>query len=1183
MSTALRADAAMTLGPECFFLEEAPFQFASPEVLANLLEYKAQSIALVRAALSHDDNQIIARFLSEAPPRSAFVPDYATSVDGWTETLLDTVTAEPIAIRNLLKISDKLPNGLALRLFYRITKNNRLDLLENCASLTINDTYDELFEDDDALVDAACSAESLFHSYENDDEFDSLVLDTQKCERASLAMRLLRQRLTENSDENNFVLTGKAAACCLGASSRSTLRRRSSIFGMLDACTYELGGGHFHAYPKCDDLPHPREQLRALLIKVQSQKSGLGRKGPNFASRFISRENTVYAQKEIPFPQDFRKHLRYALRLALDAARLGDVLLAKTCVPSSEAPREANAMVWCVLRLVSELTLAFPPSALQLTPISCSARSVEFAALKMLRHLPRCIILDVANDALRNAPGVRYGSLRLLCAILPPRAPRRCFAYAQVDTSFRDDITWADADDDCIFASSPKANKIAIRALGTAALRAYFDGSTSSFTRMIECGNEYFDRDNELWRQDLDEKSELIGAIVGSLASASASIQSAAAELFCRCVELKGAVAISFFVSAIRDAINEAREIQLAEKNSKEDLSKIKRYTAPPGATVARLLLGARWLASTRHGRRCLLGSGLHFMLIECLTIARPDALCLDLETHALILDDTELFFENCGEQEDEQSKKERAAYVEALVRALVRVLAKYHKADFQVHFCAARCLALIARNKEHAFRVLIQLETRKIMRRVLPALAVYFTSQLTSTSQLALRAAAWIVHVPAALAWDAGLDPGRIANLLVGDDDEKEHASANLLETLSKFESESKYLEFAKRAARDLVDLREQHGADPLNENDLHDNISRLQDTELNFRLKKLATAKLKSEPIQANPRVLVLNDDDEPPRSEPNAASWPEISLSAFGSLVNDDMAFIGAEQRKKQWDPALTLAAVAIRDAPLSAVRYALAQLKNSIESVQEAVNRETRELDAARRLRLLGDDDDDDDVLIPPPLPKNDVEINDEIQRGGNNEMDAPADPRRRRTAPPQPPPPIPHPPHPGMHSMPTPHDPYGPTEIPFAKRRRRFDEPVYPPEPPYMQPRPPHYDHHVPPPHHREPPLIPPPLDPRYQRQNQPPPRPPPPRSSKPGELGFKLPGKPDLTTRNSPSDSPRGDRGRGGVLPQVDPPPHSRAGNLGFSLPSQQQHQQQEGGSDTSSQQPPDPRRRRRR
>ena len=140
---------------------------------------------------------------------------------------------------------------------------------------------------------------------------------------------------------------------------------------------------------------------------------------------------------------------------------------------------------------------------------------------------------------------------------------------------------------------------------------------------------------------------------------------------------------------------------------------------------AARLLTGVREACCSSSGRTALFACGAPLVLVDALSLPKPELLRLALESLAALTHDAQ---ERTASDDMEKSRialdallagyppPERnevygsgisTTYLTAFARALAKVLAKYHKADAHVHASTARCLAILARERRNAPRVL--------------------------------------------------------------------------------------------------------------------------------------------------------------------------------------------------------------------------------------------------------------------------------------------------------------------------------------------------------------------------------------------------------------------------------------------------------------------------------------------
>lgn len=897
----------------------------------------------------------------------------------------------------------------------------------------------EIWEDDDALVAACASSE--------DDE-------------SALGWALLLKKL-EASDGGEVLVYKVLEKRLMDCPRRLDQPYSRSALGALETATRAVRSLRLkHPFDHISDpslstplahKPPAAELVRYFQMRVDA---------PLYENEDDDEATNLDKQKEKL--DDVSRKMLSALR----AAKVANWLL-KRVVDPAERWRDSDDGTACCMRLLTELSFAFPQPLTQTerddgesgsaaasllgetygtTSLSLLASALAFETTSLLAsHVPpRTLVRNVLEHARSNVRN-RLAALRTLRAVLPSHrspAPVVGIAAKVVEPIDRRKLS----DDDCA---------------KRAALAAVLD--PSKFPEAADAAEKALAEHRNVWRDALDtaaaEPNFSLRLIVSCCQSASGLIRSSAADVACRVLDLGGRASIVFaglLSYELRNAVTAARRQQQqsaapkdtggASSNSKEPTSFFNEW-----ARVGRLLVCVRELCALGLASKVVYASGLALALIEALGVAKPEVLRLAMESIALLIN------QNAREEHHSLARNFSAdAYMiapsvddslsqmcmEALTRSLHRVLTKYHRADLHVHAAAARCFVLLARadNQDSpiapsASRVLRILETKGAIKKALSSLAA---GALVANDgdddgwKLArgLRAAAWLAHIPAALAFDAGLDAKRIANLV---DEKSVEALRSALAVLEERNLDSgslpaSYLPVADRTSSELVDLRQQLVLEARREV-MTDQAAACSDSELAIAVRKRADFLVElafsggtrhnivlgpwqPRPVSAyNPMLLAqsrrivcgLYDEDEPPPCRKTLSNYSQSELVQVSGHRDGVLKLVEAAETSQLWDAedgARSLTTTALTDVPLEATRQALSQILAT--AADDAVRSETKRLSARRRAKVKNPDLDPFDASTVQPsenaLPEDKTSEREELPVPP---LPVPSDPRQRR--------------------------------------------------------------------------------------------------------------------------------------------------------------------------------------
>ncbi|KAJ8601929.1 hypothetical protein CTAYLR_004432 [Chrysophaeum taylorii] len=884
-------------------------------------------------------------------------------------------------------------------------------------------------------------AERTRHVFDDDDALLRACL-SQNSNEAALGLSLLAARLAKSEDEEVLVCKAVGHYRLLECSRRATEHVAPSAFGALEAAARALATlrarhvfdaidleNDYYGRPRALAAKPPATEILRTFVLKSSSTSSFGDANDDDDQTGAAEEGRRSTKLE-----EIRA-VRRKLVVAIRAVSVADRLVA--CVVGRRRPhdrrsaaekfRDHRNAVACCLRLLSELSLAFPRPLTQMKDGDPAARSLlgddsraelggtplSKLGARLSRDLERFLAARFAPETLAEccarhglaAPKNRLAALRTLRALLPPRTPAPALAYA------------------ALVDEPPTSGSLGLDELAQrAALDASLDGSQAAFSRAADIAHAAARAHRAAWAHALAKlDGSSLNLVVWSCESASGLARSAAIEVLCRCVDLGGPAAIALtgaLCGRLRGAVAASRTAGAAKTAADKKKEETKHKTSTSRAS--RLLSTVRELCRAASGQRLVFATGCAMALVEALTIPKPELLRLALDALASLVsawddDDDDDDHDSAAAAAAAAASKFSAsrfvpvrddddagrAALECLTRSLQKILSKYHKADLHVHCSAARCLVLLARDPDNSSRVLRVLEAKGILNRALSGLA---SGPLATTDDAwklarALRAAAWLAHVPAALAWDAGLDPKRVANLvddetasavreavaILGtqswdDDDDDDHDHEHHHNRLVRA-----YLAVADRASSELVDLREQTALEakrPV----VEDAVAKLNDAELAATIRSradflvaLATStaqKYNFSKLFAPSRLVSgLEDEDEPPRvfnASLSGGSRELVEPSAHRDALFSAPALPADLNVWDAEDPA-RFEPKALKDVPLDAARAALSKIAPRAE---DAIKSEAKRLAAERRARLAPDADPfapPPKLALPPDLP------------------------------------------------------------------------------------------------------------------------------------------------------------------------------------------------------------------
>ncbi|KAJ1460465.1 hypothetical protein M885DRAFT_509456 [Pelagophyceae sp. CCMP2097] len=410
--------------------------------------------------------------------------------------------------------------------------------------------------------------------------------------------------------------------------------------------------------------------------------------------------------------------------------------------------------------------------------------------------------LDVAKH--------RLGCARALVSLLPPAPPAVALACAADIVDSDEYIAAAlpkavEPRDDGDEAPAPGALGALRRAAGGAALTAALDGRAAASARAAAAAAELLAAERDAWDGAVSEAATLAQHVVACVESGAPQVQRAGAAALVRCAAVGPCAAQLYartLVKNLRAAIAVARKPGDAHAVNDDAEKRAVAFTKVPGSIsadrVGRLLVGVRELCHSEPGRAALFAVGAPFALVDSLSIAKAEILRLALDCLAALVASAGAslapLLRGRGASSEAGDAEASEALVNQLCRAAAKVLAKYHRADLQLHCSCARILTLLARVSWSAPRVRACCDAA-LLKRVyaglsaaleeaagkgdaLMKLAASDESKKTATSEARLntmlddvakraakllRCAAWLAHAPAALAWDSGLDAPRL------------------------------------------------------------------------------------------------------------------------------------------------------------------------------------------------------------------------------------------------------------------------------------------------------------------------------------------------------------------------------------------------------------------------------------
>lgn len=1073
-----------------------PLEFETPSGLATVLERRLRATSLVRKVAdaekrkrmslpdeADDTPVLLERAHAVAAAGDDALPSWLLEDDDARFAVLRQLTKhDPIAIALVHQAWLSADLSLAARravddaVIPDVGKRAKLQLLEDNSSgpelsslRRLVEATREIYDDDDALIRACVS--------QDDDQ-------------ASVGWARLSKRLDEPVADTEVVVSKALHSRLLDCPRRDPYA--PSAFGTLETAARALRS--LRLKQPFDHIPDPSLHLSSLdhrppvveLVRYFQMRVDVPLYDDDDDDAADLHGNGVSTKRTDERLAGMRRTLLAATR----AVGVADRLLARGASSGSSFRDEAPAAM-CCLRLLSELSLASPrpltqtdrdqPAAQSLlgeqgagtTPFSRLASTLCLRTTRLLasRFAPRPLLRYILEHGAAH-PRNRLAALQTLRALLPPRGPVAVLAIAERVV-------------EPLSARALSLDDNAKRAALAFALDASLAHQAQAAAERALAHHRATWRDAIAAESDLTQhhQHDLLRLLVLCCQSASTLIRSCAADVTCRVVDLggRGAVRLTGLLCNELRAASAAAKRQLAAANSSSaSIPKEDKTTRKEWARVGRLLSSIRELCIA--DSRFVFASGIALALIETLGIAKPEVLRLALESIATLITTKgqvvgDQYASDIGRRfsadalvssgTGARNQSPGRCTSELLVRSLHKVLTKYHRADLHVHAAAARCLTLLARSDEAsdaAGRVLRVLETKGAVKRALAGLATTLgVADAPNKWRVAraLRAAAWLAHVPAALAWDAGFDSKRVADLV---DDEAIDQFARALADITREDHDydddmvQAYVKIAERTSSELVDLRRQDALEA-RRSLVKDQISAMSDAELSAVARRradfLVESALTARPRNYTPALAVQStticgvyDEDEPPPTPRSLIMAAELAVVP----ANDHCSVLGAAitaPSSRVWDAedaARHLSCMALTDVPLDAVRAALRDLT---PAANDAIKAETKRLAVNRRAKALPDADpfvEPPRARETPPLPEPPSPSTDTV----------PTDPRRRRAgAPPDAPPPV-FSPLPPRGILPTPSDrPGRPAwgELPFAPQPPRlFPGQLRPPRP-----------------------------------------------------------------------------------------------------------------------------------
>jgi len=513
---------------------------------------------------------------------------------------------------------------------------------------------------------------------------------------------------------------------------------------------------------------------------------------------------------------------------------------------------------------------------------------------------------------------------------------------------------------------------------------------------------------------------DVIQFAVKCLESAAKALQGVGSELVAGLIDLgpvSGAKTASYLLLEARAAVQcgKSKDAKAYAARAETDHEKraamfgeLENFEAWHRA--ARLLTGVREACCSSSGRTALFACGAPLVLVDALSLPKPELLRLALESLAALTHDAQerTASDDIGksrialdallagypppERNEMYGSGISTTFLTAFARALAKVLAKYHKADAHVHASTARCLAILARERRNAPRVLRALGASSsssggssLLTRAVTGLTASLEALreggpghapdapeedtteefkakisaerrevfegLASRAAKLLRAAAYCARAPVALAWDAICDPVEVAALLKGDVAEGLQRAVGLFadeneDAWSVLEQEhpgdatdvlKAYARVAKRASRDLIDASQ---APATNEAivDEDESLAKQSDGDVAKRCREAASEIVgftgrQTETLQKWHSDLQCvakhDDDDEPPMRLGGDRAHALGRHQGLGGLTRAGCEGYGERLVWDGEDASRSLLRVAAKNVPLKHVRKAVAE--------------------------------------------------------------------------------------------------------------------------------------------------------------------------------------------------------------------------------------------------------------
>jgi len=896
-------------------------------------------------------------------------------------------------------------------------------------------------EADDALVTTCCTAAACLArdvgELEREEAFDVLsfgrepldaeaALKVAVCGLAALSARIKARRIVAAQTGDTDALRSLVGA----AIERRLLSPTdaSGVFRVLAACAARV----------CllrGDVPPPllgdvSDQVNAAANRV----SALGVDGAE------EEEDEVEVNVRPVCSEEGFDALTRCLDAGSAACDLADVLLGS--IRCAEAWRDEENVLDVLLRCIGSLCVTFGPLLHERagddgvedeaeagpveTPLYLRAKDLAEGLLMLLQKYwfpakatggwSPSVLCEAVVRCARSSPACWLGCAAALERCLPRRAP--CLPHLAEDLTDGDDggfVGYSLGARDSNVGDEDDA--LTLRAAAKrAALHACLDGRRGARTFARRAAEASSRKERSIWDASVSE--DVISFAVRCLESAAKALQAIGAELVAGLIDLgplTGTKTAAYLVLEVKAAVACGKAKDPAAYALRAETAHEKRAAAfgslehfEAWHRAARLLTGVRAACCASSGRTALFACGAPLVLVDALALPKPEVLRLSLDCLAALTHDAQERTASddadksrcsldallagypppeCG---DRKGSGISATFLAAFARALAKVLAKYHKADAHVHCGAARCLAILARERRNAPRILRALGATSsssggasLLTRALAGLATSLEAlreggpehapsvpeadatedfkaktlrerraiyeELAVRAAKLLRATSWLARAPVALAWDARCDPLDVAALLKNDVAEALSTAAGLFaegheDAWSVLEQDhagdasdilKAYAKVAKRAASDLIDASQATTTgEPIEEED--EALARQSDGDVAKRCREAAEF-IVSEVDRQRATLqrwhadltcaAKADDDDEPPGMLGGDRAHALGRHQGLGGLTRAGQG-IGERFAWDGEDASRPLLRLSAKNVPLAHVRKAVA---------------------------------------------------------------------------------------------------------------------------------------------------------------------------------------------------------------------------------------------------------------